>query len=176
MPSKIEDIVCRTHETEKQSPKENHAVVTLRSRSSKARREFVLLIKVEKAHEPVSYVEVFDLQEKLSEKFEKEKSDTKMDYTVPSTGITDPDLAAFGPQPGMSFFSISDFPQPGGFIGFDTPLQSVPSTESTDNTPKTKTSDKPHAVVVSLHPSIDTDEDVISEIIFLIDRSGSMAG
>lgn len=34
----------------------------------------------------------------------------------------------------------------------------------------------PHAVMISFFPHIQTDEDVITEAIFLVDRSGSMAG
>lgn len=39
-----------------------------------------------------------------------------------------------------------------------------------------RASDKPHAVLISLYPHIETDDDAICEVIFLLDRSGSMAG
>jgi hypothetical protein len=36
--------------------------------------------------------------------------------------------------------------------------------------------ERPHAVLLSVVPNTQTDEDTIAEVIFLVDRSGSMAG
>lgn len=35
---------------------------------------------------------------------------------------------------------------------------------------------KPHAVMISLLPKVETDDDTLCELVFLLDRSGSMAG
>jgi hypothetical protein len=169
-------------------------------------KEFVLLMKVEDPHELVSVVEVYDTNVKFGEEQVESTKPKEDDLSRcgqpinvdpllaafgPQPGTRDPFLDSFGPQPG-SFFSLDDFPQPrggGGFIGFDEPVSSkslfkkflillvfVENEEPKEVAPTLRSSDKPHAVVLSLYPKIDTDDDTICELIFLLDRSGSMAG
>lgn len=113
-------------------------------------KEFVLLIKVDKPHEPVSVLEIFEPDTKLGEETanpNRQATETSDGDVIMGTtddlsrfgpqpgnyvdpllgafgplGAHDPFLDAFGLQPG-SFFSVEDFPQPrsGGFIGFDEP-------------------------------------------------------
>eukprot|EP01124_Arcella_intermedia_P027044 TRINITY_DN5211_c0_g1_i2.p1 TRINITY_DN5211_c0_g1~~TRINITY_DN5211_c0_g1_i2.p1 ORF type:complete len:873 (+),score=253.22 TRINITY_DN5211_c0_g1_i2:41-2659(+) len=63
----------------------------------------------------------------------------------------DAKLKSIGPQVGSNFFSIAPFPT------------------KQQNT-------IPPALVISLYPQIETSEDILSEIIFLVDQSGSMSG
>jgi len=145
----------------------NRATLSLKSRrfqKYEEGKEFELFIQIQNPNDPVNYVEIFSKlkdMEKVQEEFFKQSE--------PSS----PDLDAFGPQPGQSFFSIPDFPRRSyGFVGFDDPTP-PPSEEL----PKQITDpETPHAAVVSLYPSIKTDDDILSEIIFIVDRSGSMSG
>lgn len=79
-----------------------------------------------------------------------------------------------------SFFSIDDFPQPGGgggFIGFDDavpqPIQPEPIVEPSQPVAqipsyqpvasKMRSSDSPHAVMISLFPKVESDDDTLCE-------------
>uniref|UniRef100_A0A6B2KX07 VWFA domain-containing protein n=1 Tax=Arcella intermedia TaxID=1963864 RepID=A0A6B2KX07_9EUKA len=162
MPRNITELKSLSHEIADQYRIDGtKATLSFKSKQLEG-REFELLIKIENPNDPVHYIEVFSTQ-KTMEALEKD---------IPQKE-SDPELEKFGPQPGHSFFSIPDFPQrSSAFIGFDDPL---PPPEQ--ELPKQITEPTiPHAAVISLYPSIQTDDDILSEIIFIVDRSGSMAG
>jgi len=200
MPSKIVDIKSPTHGV-KTEIKGKTGMVKMRENQENG-RELQLLIKLEDPHCPASFVEVFDAKSALALKdaspakvepsiqvAEKKSApvDDLLRFGPQPGGHVDPffldfgpqpgmglnqadDLAAFGPQPG-SFFSIYDFPQPGSAniaITTEPEKQDQPSTM--------RESDKPHAVMLTLFPKIESDDDTICEIIFVVDRSGSMSG